>query len=179
MTQEVLSKYYNQESERLRYRRLSMDDLDDWKVFFDDNEREHFLALDATLSPEEKAKEWIELQLERYAQGDFGHLAILEKSSGNLVGVSGLLVRNKESNLDYEVAYSILPNYWGKGYATEAAKNMKQFAMNHQLHHRVVSWIHPENSFSQNVAQKNGMKFNGEEFEFRGILVQVWEIAIL
>ena len=169
-----LSKYYSQDSERLSFRKMTMKDLSDWVIFFQNNEREAFLGLDQNLSATEKAQQWIQLQLDRYAADEFGHLAIIEKSSGKLVGVSGLLVRIKEGHLDYEVAYSILPEFWGMGYATEAAKKMKKFATENQLHSRVVSWIHPENIYSQNVAKKNGMTFEGEEIEFRGIQVQVW-----
>lgn len=176
--QQILTKYYKQESERLQFRQLKKEDFEAWRVFFEDNSRERFLGLDSELSAEEKTQQWIDLQLERYEEGDFGHLAIVERKSGALVGVSGLLVRNKDSKLDYEVAYSILPEYWGKGYATEAALHMKVFAQEHDLHERVVSWIHPENVYSQNVAKKNGMVFRGEQVEFRGIQVDVWE-AIL
>ena len=173
-----MKHYYKQESNRLSYRKLNIDDLEAWSVFFDSNEREIFLGLGDQLSPTEKAKMWIELQLERYQNNEFGHLAIINKESGELVGVSGLLVRKVEDKIDYEVAYSIMPSVWGNGYATEAAQTMRAFAKANNLHHRVVSWIHEKNIFSQNVAKKNGLTFEGETVNFRGHEVQVWSSKI-
>lgn len=170
--------YANLASERLLFRPMKLQDFSEWVVFFDQNEREKYLALDENLNKEEKAQNWIELQLERYANNELGHLAILSKSSGDLIGVAGLLYRNKDKGFDLEVAYSILPKYWGNGYATEAAQTMKSFAKEKKLHRRLVSWIHPENKFSQNVAKKNGMRWEGETIMFRGIEVQVWVCAI-
>lgn len=176
LDQTILNDYYNSlETERLSFRKMVSDDLKDWTLFFQNNNREHFLALDQNLSPKDKAEQWINLQLERYSKNQFGHLAIIKKSNLKLIGVAGLLLREKEDTFDYEVAYSIRPEEWGKGYATEAAKKMKKFAQDNQLHSRVVSWIHPENTFSKRVAQKNGLRWKGENIEFRGITVEVWE----
>jgi RimJ/RimL family protein N-acetyltransferase len=173
-----MKEYYNQETERLNFRKMELSDLETWTRFFKNNDREHFLALDTDLTSEEKAKQWIDIQLERYQKNEFGHLVLTDKKTNSFVGICGLLTRNKDTNLDYEVAYSIMPDFWGNGFATEAAKKIKSFAKEHKLHKRVVSWIHPENTFSQNVARKNGLSFNGETIEFRGITVEVWEAPI-
>lgn len=176
MTQAPI-EYYQQESERLRFRKMKIEDIEAWTAFFDHNEREHFLLLDQNLNSKEKAEQWFELQLKRYSQNDFGHLAITKKDNNKIIGVAGLLTRNKENKLDYEVAYSILPNYWGHGFATEAAMQMKEYAKTNRLHKRIVSWIHPENIYSKNIATKNGLTFKGETILYRNIRFEVWELS--
>lgn len=55
-----------------------------------------------------------------YAQCGFGFWAVIEKSSGQIIGMCGLV---KRDNLpDADLGYSFLPEYVGKGYALEAAQ---------------------------------------------------------
>ncbi|MEL0300914.1 MAG: GNAT family N-acetyltransferase, partial [Flavobacteriaceae bacterium] len=56
------------------------------------------------------------------------------------------------------VAYSLLPNYWKKGYATEAALKCKNFAFEHSYCQKLVALIAPSNTPSIAVAKRLGMK---------------------
>ena len=51
----------------------------------------------------------------------------------------------------------MLPNHWGKGYATELAMHMKRFGLENKVSDKFISIIHQENEASMNVARKNGM----------------------
>ena len=62
-----------------------------------------------------------------------------------------------EGKKEIEIGYHILPEYWGNGYATEAAHFFKQFAFKNELTDTLISIIHVDNVMSQNVAVKNGM----------------------
>lgn len=128
----IAGEYYNQESVRLQYRPLQVEHIENWSCFFVDNPAERFIGASYLGStPKEKAKAWIEKQIER------------EMNPG----------------VDFEVTYSFLPEYWGKGYATELAVHFKNFAFNYIETNSVISMIHKDNLASINVAQKNGMAF--------------------
>lgn len=155
----ALASYFNQESERLLYRRLSMDDSSDWAAFFIDNPNLPYLGSGFPEDSDEAAKLWIERQLDRYEEWGSGHLGVIEKKSGALIGMCGLLSREIEGENEYEVAYSIIPAFWRQGYGTEMAQQMKKFGMENALAPRFVSMIHPDNLGSIKVAENNGMVF--------------------
>lgn len=156
----IAGEYYNQESVRLQYRPLQVEHIENWSCFFVDNPSDRFIGASYLGStPKEKAKAWIEKQIERKAKGQYGQLAIIEKSSGAFIGLGGIIEREMNPGVDFEVTYSFLPEYWGKGYATELAVHFKNFAFNYIETNSVISMIHKDNLASINVAQKNGMAF--------------------
>lgn len=171
------ANYYNQkESERLIFRKLTLDDVDLWSKFFENNDREHFLGpVNSELSNFEKSKNWITRQIERYVISEFGQLAIIEKETSQMIGVGGIIPRELEGKLEYEITYSLLPNKWGKGYATELSSHFIDWAFKNQLTTSLISIIHIDNFPSKNVALKNGLKFDFQSI-FMTIPVQIFRI---
>lgn len=168
-------KYFNQESKRLIFRKLTRSDIPGWVEFFENNDRLHFLGMDLTKSKEFLAEDWILRQLDRYEQQGLGFLAVIDKQSGNLIGLGGILPRELNGNDEYEIAYSLKPKYWGNGYATEIAIQMKNFGFKNMNTMRFISIIDIDNKDSANVAVKNGMSilFN---MEYLGTEVNVFGI---
>ena len=122
------NNYFKQESERLTFRKLTENDIPDWISFFINNDRLRFLGIDLAIPKAELAEKWIMSQLERYKNSGFGHLAVELKESNEFIGMCGIIIRELEGKKEYEIAYSLKPNFWKKGYGTEMAKQMKKFA---------------------------------------------------
>lgn len=169
------SDYFYQESKRLTFRKLTQDDVSKWFAFFIDNDRLHFLGMDDTKPHEELAKDWIMAQFKRYEDFGLGHLAAELKTTKELIGLCGIIPRELHEQREYEVAYSLIPRFWKKGYGTEMAKQMKQFADKNIDTKRFISIIHIDNTDSINVAAKNGMKVLFRT-EFMGMTVDVYGI---
>lgn len=150
--------YFSQQSARLSYRKLTRADIPAWTVFFINNDSLRFVGIDMTQKPEALAREWVEMQLKRYTEQGLGHLAAEIKETGEFIGVGGILPRELEGKSEYEIAYSLLPSCWGKGYGTELARQMKHYGARNIKAERWVSIIDKENIASINVAIKNGMK---------------------
>ena len=150
--------YFNQESERLVYRKLSEADIPLWTEFFIDNNLLHFLGLDLSKSHLELATGWITRQFQRYEEEGLGHLAVIEKATGKLIGMTGIIPRELEGNSYFEIAYSFIPSYWGKGFASEASQQMKRFGLENKVANQFISIIDLENFASQAVARKNNME---------------------
>lgn len=172
-----MKSYYNQTSDRLKFVAIEEDHARDWVAFFEGNDRLHLMGIDAGRPNLELAKEWIDVQLVRYKEKAFGHLIALNKDTDEVIGMGGIIPRTIKGLTEYEIAYSIVPAYWGKGYATEIATQMKKFATLNHIHHRMISQIHPENTASINVALKNGMKKLFDDV-YRGIPVEVYGVDI-
>lgn len=168
--------YFNQESERLIFRKLTKEDIPSWVEFFVDNDRLRFLGIrDWSKSKEVLAENWVLAQLDRYEKQGLGHLAVEVKESGEFIGMGGILPRELNGKKEYEVSYSLKPRFWKKGYGTEMAKQMKAFGLKNIDTDRLISIIEIENEDSIHVAKKNGMSalFNTE---FLGMKVVVYGI---
>jgi len=155
-----VKKYYTSESERLIYRPLTSSDIESWSPFFEDNPTERFLgSKNLGPTPISKATAWIEKQMWRKDESVYGQLAVIEKSSNAFIGLGGIIEREND---DYEITYSFLPDFWGKGYGTELAVYFKEFAFENMDVPSVISMIHKENEASIHVARKNGMEISSE-----------------
>lgn len=76
---------------------------------------------------EQIAIEFIEGRLRRgYAEHGFGFLSVQLKSSGEKMGMCGLVKREGLENVD--LGFAFLPRYVGKGYAFEASQCVIEFA---------------------------------------------------
>ncbi len=145
------------ETARLEMRVLTPNDLEAWSVFFVDNPQLHYVGVTEKAPPLEHAKTWMDRQLARYDEYGLGMLAMIEKTSGQLIGQVGIIQRDINDELYHEVGYAVIPSKWGQGFATEAAIRMKEYILEHKIDTRVISMIHVDNIGSQTVATKNGM----------------------
>jgi ribosomal-protein-alanine N-acetyltransferase len=98
--------------------------------------------------------------LRDYVTFGYGRMACIEKSSGRLVGFSGL--KYLEALKETDVGYRFLPDTWGKGYATESglaliANGRKQFGLE-----RIIGLAEPANGASCRVLEKLGLVFERE-----------------
>lgn len=165
--------YFKQESERLLFRKLTLEDVQSWTEFFVDNNLLEMIGFDMSKSHYDLAHGWISKQLERYKDEGLGHLAVIEKSTGEFIGMSGIIPRELEGKNYYEIAYSFKPKYWGKGFASEASQKMKTFGFESKISDQYISMIDIENYASQAVARKNKMEI-GFNAIFEGMEVHVF-----
>ena len=144
------------ETERLLFRKLTMDDFEDWLPFH----KEPKSSLHRSGLPKDPSKacaEQFERVFERYEEGLGGMFALVDKITNELIGLCGLLVQIVDFQEELEIGYSILPKFWGQGYASEAAQRCKETAFKNGWADHLVSIIHIDNEPSKKVAIKNGM----------------------
>lgn len=87
-------------------------------------------------------------------------LAMILKEGNILVGGGGIHVSNRENNEGW-IGYCYNKNYWGKGFATEAAQALVKFGFEELQLNRIFATTAPGNQGSQNVLKKVGMKHEG------------------
>ena len=147
----------NQETERLTFRVLEQSDFEEWMELFEDENVGMFLGLGKGKTRRELNEIWFEKCFARYDEDRGGMNVLVDKKSGKLIGQCGLLIQVVEGETRLEIGYSILPKYWGMGYATEAAKKHRDFAFEKNYWPELISTVHVDNIGSEKVAQKNGM----------------------
>ncbi|SHG88819.1 GNAT family N-acetyltransferase [Flagellimonas flava] len=144
------------ETERLSFRKVQSSDFDIWLPFFDNPKSTQFWdGLPA--DPAEACQQQFDRIFERYEQGLGGMNALVLKSTNELVGICGLLVQEVDGIKELEIGYSVLPKFWLKGFAFEAADKCKKEAFKNNWSSSLISIIHVDNIPSQKVAKKNGM----------------------
>lgn len=95
----------------------------------------------------------------------YGPYALEEKESGKVIGISGLWYP-----IDWpepEIKWGLSKSFQGKGYASEAARKVKQVANEHLPETSLISLIHSENNSSIKLALAIGADFE-KEITFRG-----------
>lgn len=119
----------------------------------------------------EDAQQMTKKIIRQYTEYGYCFWKILLKPGDQFVGIAGLLHQEIDNEPETEISYRILPKYWNKGYATEAAKACKKYAETELKKERLISLIHPQNGASIRVASKLGAKrtrsiiFIGEEHD--------------
>ena len=165
-----------EETKRLRFRLLEKNDFDTWLPLFSTPEAVNFLGLANIPSPEERCQKWFEITYNRYESNLGGMNVLLEKGSDKFIGQCGLLVQEVDGIRELEIGYSILPQYWGNGYATEAARKCKEFAFDKNFAKSLISIVHVDNIRSERVARKNGMILN-KQTVFKEMKVNIFRIS--
>jgi RimJ/RimL family protein N-acetyltransferase len=107
----------------------------------------------------EDALAWIEHHLSNFNADISYEFAITDKASGELYGAIALTNHQKFRN--GELAYWIGEQFWGKGYATEAAQAVVQFAFAEKKYHKVYARYFGSNPASGSVMRKIGMGKEG------------------
>ena len=164
-----------QQTQRLIFRKLELSDIEIWLELFKDQHTAKMLGMDGFKTPKELCKKWFEWTFHRYENNLGGQNVLILKETNELVGQCGLLVREVKNLSELEIAYSILPQFRGQGFAIEAAQKCRDFAFENNFHERLISIIHPENINSKKVALKNEMTFK-KQIEYSGNMMDVFEI---
>lgn len=163
-----------EETERLLFQEVDLRHYSQWLKFFEDP-RSHQHWIENRSTPKIECDNWYEKQRLRYDQNRGGMNALIEKVSGRLVGHAGLLVQVVDGVEELEIAYSLLPEFWNRGYAIEAAHKCKISAFENNFANSLISIISVTNLPSQKVAVKNGLIMD-KQTVYRGNPVYIYRI---
>jgi RimJ/RimL family protein N-acetyltransferase len=88
-------------------------------------------------------------------RGNLDFQALILKESGEYIGEAGVLSFIKQ-NKRAVWGYNLLPEYWGKGYATEITKAAVKFMFDEVMAERIEALVMEENIASKKVLEKSG-----------------------
>lgn len=92
-----------------------------------------------------------------YAKNGFGLYLIVLGETGASVGMCGLIKRDGLEDVD--IGYALLPRFWSRGYAVEAARATKTYAKEVIGLKRLVAIVDPVNEGSIRVLEKIGLRY--------------------
>jgi len=168
------------ETDRLTLRMLRESDFDCYAELCADPEVMRYLGDGVPL---DRPLAWRSLatMIGHWTLRGYGLWAVEERSSGTLVGRVGFW--NPEGWPGFELGWVLRRSFWGKGYATEAARVALQFAFTQMNQPKVISLIRPQNTASIRVAERVGERLvdshelNGNSCLVFGISREEWEMS--
>lgn len=92
-----------------------------------------------------------------YEKFGFGLWLVVRRADGAAIGMCGLLRRDNLPDVD--LGYAYLPEYWGQGYAFEAAQATLQHAAKKFGLGRVIGVVTAGNQGSIRILERLGMTF--------------------
>ena len=113
----------------------------------------------------------VKRMIERWEADGFGLFTTVRQEDCAIIGRVGLLVWNTDTwepttraeaanaPSEVEVGYTLGKPYWGRGYATEAAGAVRDYALNELGAERLIALIIHGNTASENVARKLGLEY--------------------
>lgn len=145
------------ETERLKLRMISRDDLDELARLFADPEVVKYVG-NGKPSSREDAEKAIDSMTARWQKDGFGRWIAADKVTGRFLGFGGL----RSLFGTPEVVYHLAKQNWGKGLATELARAALRFGFQDRGFASIVAIAKPLNVASIHVMEKLGMKFEKE-----------------
>ena len=138
---------------RLILRALRVDDLDPFAAMNANPEVVRYLGTGQTGT---RAQTWDQMarMLGQWDLRGYGVFAVVEAVSSRFIGRSGIL--HPLAWPEPELAYGLDQPYWGKGYATESAIAIRDWAFSAFGFAHLASFIRPDNAASAGVLRRMG-----------------------
>jgi len=139
------------DTQRLRFRPLEMDDVDELVALHEDPLIARFLG--------SRDRAWLERFIgmvdEEWAERGHGRVAVVERESGRFLGRTGL--KHWQQFGETEVSWVLHADARGKGYATEAGAAALRWGFEQFQPPYLMAMIQPDNAASIRVAERLGM----------------------
>ena len=158
------------ETDRLILRAPVRDDAVALAPMYADPEVMRYVGDGRTLTRAETDRS-VRRMIERWEADGFGLFTTVRKEDEAVIGRVGLLVWNTDTwepttraeaadvPSEVEVGYTLGRDYWGQGFATEAAGAVRDYALGELGADRLIALIIHGNTASENVARKLGLEY--------------------
>lgn len=166
----------NLETVRLRLEPYDDSHYEGLRVMESDADVMRYISKGIVKTPEETWENIRRVQA-RWQKYGFSWWAIKEKASRAIVGAACLQYLANVEGAPLEIGWRLVPEHNGKGYATEAAKAIIDFAAEQMGATYLVAVAAPENAPSQRVMQRLGMTYKATEQHY-DVPCVVYELSI-
>jgi RimJ/RimL family protein N-acetyltransferase len=150
------------ETERLIVRKFTNADADEYYVLNSNEDVMRYIRPIRTR--EECDKLFNETVLKGFEESYKGIWAITEKASGNFIGCF-VIMPIPDDMEKTQLGYSFFPEYWGRGYATEATKEGLNYFRDKTPLTEIYAVTEAPHIASQKVLLKNGFEFLEKKME--------------
>lgn len=167
------------ETKRLLLRPLELSDAE--AMFsMDKNPEVHKYLWQTPTKKIEEIFKVIEFVQSQYAGNNIGRFATISKETSEFIGWTGIKfvndhVENGNTNF-YDYGYRLHPDFWNKGFATEASIAWLEYGFNQMNIDKMNAYTHAENGASNHILHKVGMQFMEDYPDENGIIWKWWQM---
>ncbi|MCC0768245.1 MULTISPECIES: GNAT family N-acetyltransferase [Bacillus] len=159
-------------TKRLLMRKPLIEDTDQFYSIIKEDAVGKWLAKSSGMSKGE-AKDYIMQLISHWEKYDFGVWLLVNRNTGELLGHCGL--RKIDETGEIEIMYVLDPEYWGNGYASEAAKASIQYAKEMMNVKRIIARVKVANENSKKLLRNLGFTYT-HDVDHSGRLLSYFEL---
>jgi len=156
INKKVFDQFPELESDRLLYRRITMEDSESLFKIRSNNEVMQFMDRDPMKSVSE-SENLIQSIHDSFASGSGINWGIIDKCTQVFIGYFGFW-RIDTYHCRGEIGYALHPGYWGKGYMEETACQLIHYGFTEMRLHSIEANVNPDNLSSIKLLEKLGFQ---------------------
>ena len=160
-------------TQRILLREFGPDDLDDIHALMSDPQVMAF-SLKGPYTRED-SEAFLRRCRNSYRERGMGLWALVHREDSVLFGYCGFFFQVVDGVDEVELGYRLVPAYWHRGLASEAAAACRDLGFQQFGLPRLISLIEPANLPSARVAQRIGM-YLAKRTQFKGVTADVYAI---
>jgi RimJ/RimL family protein N-acetyltransferase len=145
------------ETERLRLRRLSIDDAEFILRLLNEPSFIQHIGDRGVRTLEDARQYVLKGPVASYEKFGFGLWLVETKSDGVPIGICGLLKRDVFEDAD--IGYALLPEFWSQGYALESASAVMSYARETLGSKQLLAVVNADNQSSIRLLEKMGFHY--------------------
>ena len=123
------------------------------------DEDEQFMALLGGVRDKAGTVTYLEMNVKHWVDHGFGMWMLRDAATGTVIGRAILRHLDVEGVDEVEVGYGFMPEYWGRGLATEIAQACVRIGFEQLGLRSLVAITRPINAASQRVMTKAGLVY--------------------
>ncbi len=147
-------------TERLRLRTLKAEDIDAVMSFWGNDEVMKYCG--GSSGDRSRIANAIRNYISMQEERGFSVLAVTLQGANEVIGACGYNY-TKDKN-EIELIYHFNKEYWGMGYATEAARAWVEYASEGLNVNKIIASVDPRHGASRRVLEKLGFKYTGTKW---------------
>jgi RimJ/RimL family protein N-acetyltransferase len=157
-----MKKEYFMKTERTGFSYWTNADLDLAIQLWGEKDVTHYICATGEFT-QQNIKDRLETEINNGMKYQVQYWPIFNLMTDELIGCCGLRPFNSEQ-YSYEIGFHLRKNYWGQGYAFEAATKVIQYTFTDLHALKLYAGHHPQNVGSRKLLTRLGFEYIGDNF---------------
>lgn len=155
-----MKREFFMQTERIRFSNWQEDDLPLAQEPWENPQVTRYICASGKFSAQD-IKDRLNQEISNGQKHKIEYWPVFDISTNTLIGCCGLRPHKEK---EYEVGVHLLPEFWGRGYASEAARAVIQYAFTVLDARKLFAGHNPDNVASGKLLTRLGFEYIGDQF---------------